>query len=162
MRILAVFFRHIFGVNDGEKFPVLWALEQVGNIFEGTTIVIVEDAELPSNVPARCYPDEYGNFTIEIKNSVYLGAKDRKIGAYCGFICHEMCHVFLYKIGYTPVFNRQFDNNKIPAYCSVEWQTKALCGEVMMPYSETAKLSVKQIMSKFGVSKGFALARKTY
>lgn len=31
-----------------------------------------------------------------------------------------------------------------------------------MPYSETAKLSVKQIMSKFGVSKGFALARKKY
>lgn len=102
MRTLAVFFRHIFGVNDGEKFPVLWALEQVGNIFEGTIVAIVEDEELPSNVPARCYPDEYGNFTIEIKNSVYLGAKDKKIGAYCGFICHEMCHVFLYKIGYTP------------------------------------------------------------
>lgn len=162
LRDLSVVFRYLFEVNLSDKFPVLSALEKVVFVFEGTNVEILEDSKLPTNAPARCYPDENGNFTIEIKNSVYLGAMNKDIGAYNGFICHELCHVFLYKIGYTPIFNRQFNNNKIPAYCSVEWQTKALCGEVMMPYEETKKLSVKQIMDKFGVSKGFAITRKKY
>lgn len=162
LRDLSVLFRYLFGVNNTDRFPVLYALEKIGIVFEGTKVSILNDNELPSNIPARCYPDENGDFTIEIKNSVYLGAMKKEIGAYNGFICHEMCHIFLYKLGYTPIFNRQFDNNKIPAYCSVEWQTKALCGEVMMPYDETAKLNVKQIIDKYGVSKGFALTRKKY
>jgi hypothetical protein len=137
LRSLSVLFRGLFGVNEEDKFPVLYALERIGLVFKGTNVVIVDDKDLPNNIPARCYPDENGNFTIEIKESVYLGAMNKEIGAYNGFICHEMCHIFLYKIGFTPIFNRQFSNNKIPAYCSVEWQTKALCGEVMMPYYKT-------------------------
>lgn len=120
MRLLSILFRSLFGVYDNKEFPVLWALERIGYVFKDTIVAIIEDNELPYNVPAQCILDENGNFTIEIKNSVYCGAREKNIGAYLGFICHEMCHVFLYKIGYTPIFNREFGNTEIPAYCSVE------------------------------------------
>ena len=162
LRRLSELFRAIFKSNVLGKFDVLHALEILPDIFPGCSYQIVEDALLPNNVPARCSPDENGNFIIEIKNSVYSGAYQKDIGAYRGFICHEICHVFLYKIGYTPIFNRQFGNNVIPPYRSVEWQTKALCGEVMMPYNETMNLSKEEIMDIYGVSKGFAEKRLTY
>lgn len=163
LRSYSIFFRYLFGVeNDTDPFPVIEALEKVPDVFKGTTPSILDDADMPANVPARCYPDSSGNFTIEIKNSVYEGARKHKIGAYLGFICHEICHVFLYKIGYTPIIERSFDNNKIVPYRSVEWQTKALCGEVMMPYEATRYMSVKEIEEVYSVSKGFASYRKKY
>ena len=98
IRIFSRIFRRLFDVNDDvSEFPVLYALEKVSDVFKDTTVSILEDNELPFNVPARCYPNESGGFTIEIKNSVYTGAYEKKIGAYLGFICHEMCHIFLYK-----------------------------------------------------------------
>lgn len=51
---------------------------------------------------------------------------------------------------------------KLPAYCSVEWQTKALCGEVMMPYEQTKNMTQREIMEKYQVSKGFAKTRRHY
>ena len=51
---------------------------------------------------------------------------------------------------------------KLPAYCSVEWQTKALCGEVMMPYEQTKNMTQREIMEKYQVSKGFAKTRQHY
>lgn len=163
LRSYSVFFRYLFGVeNDSDPFPVIKALEKVPDVFKGTVFSILEDADMPANVPAKCYPDSAGNFTIEIKNSVYEGARKHKIGAYLGFICHEICHVFLYKIGYTPIIERSFDNNEIVPYCSVEWQAKALCGEVMMPYEATKEMSVEEIIKKYTVSKGFASYRKKY
>ena len=162
LRNLAALFRIIFKSDSNGSFNVLEALEILPDVFPGSSYCIVEDNDLPANIPARCSPDENGNFIVEIKNSVYQGAHKKKIGAYRGFICHEICHVFLYKIGFTPIFNRQFENNAIPAYRSVEWQAKALCGEVMMPYNETADLSSDEIIHMYGVSKGFAEARSRY
>lgn len=79
LRKFSKFFRFIFGVkNDKSPFPVLEALEKLPDVFKGSNFVIVEDDELPANVPARCSPDEFGNFTIEIKESVYKGAFDKK------------------------------------------------------------------------------------
>ena len=163
LRNYAKIFRYLFGINDDTlSFPVIEALERIPDVFEGTSVVIVEDDELPINIPARCYPDEVGNFTIEIKNSVYMGAYAKKIGAYLVHICHEMCHVFQYKIGYTPIMERSFNNNELPAYVSVEWQAKALCGEVMMPYEATKNMSTEEIVNKYGVSKSSAQYRKKY
>ena len=155
--------RYLFGVkNDNSPFPVLDALEKLPDVFKGSNYVIVEDDELPANVPARCSPDEFGNFTIEIKALVYNGAFDKKIGAYLSFICHEICHIFLYKVGFTPIIERSFGNNEIPPYKSVEWQAKALCGEVMMPYAATIDMSCDEIMAKCHVSKSSAKYRKKY
>ena len=61
---------------------------------------------------------------------------------------HEICHVFLYKMGFTPIHNRALANNSIPPYRSMEWQAKALCGEVMMPYEETTGLTENEIIYK--------------
>lgn len=57
---------------------------------------------------------------------------------------------------------RSFNNNELPAYVSVEWQAKALCGEVMMPYEATKNMSTEEIVNKYGVSKSSAQYRKKY
>lgn len=44
----------------------------------------------------------------------------------------------------------------------MEWQAKALAGEIMMPYEDTANMSVKDIMNIYGVSKDFAKTRQNY
>lgn len=103
--------------------------------------------------------NEDGGFTIEIKESVYDGAA-RGNGAFRGFICHELCHIFLFDQGFIPVFERAFENNKIPAYRSVEWQAKALCGEVMIPYEESQGMSFNELVTRYGVSQAFATHRR--
>ncbi len=162
LRQMAPFVRRIFGVDPTSEFPVLDALERLPDVFPGSRADILPDKKLPPGIPARCKPDDDGNFVIEIKESVYDGAYSKHIGAYRGFIMHEICHIFLYKVGFTPVYTRSFENNEIPAYCSVEWQTKALCGEVMMPYEATIGMDTYAIMERYGVSKGFAESRQKY
>ena len=162
LRRVAPYVRKIFGVPETGQFPVLDALEKVPDVFKGSGFEVVEDDKMPQNTPARCMPIDGGGFLIEIKESVYRGAYEKEIGAYLGFICHEICHLFLFAIGFKPIYERSFENNQIPAYKSVEWQAKALCGEVMMPYNETRYMSVEQIMADYHVSKGFAQKRKKY
>lgn len=162
LRRMAPYFREIFGVKETGAFPVLEALEKVNDIFEGSTFEIVPDSHLPSTTPAQCSLNSEGGYTIEIKESVYKGAYEKKVGAYLGFICHEICHLFLFKIGYKPIHERSYADNKIPAYKSVEWQAKALCGEVMMPYDETKGMNKNQIIDNYHVSKGFASQRMKY
>ena len=115
---------------------------------------------MPPQTMARCIPNDLGGFTIEIKETVYDGAYEKQIGAFLGFICHEICHIFLFYIGFRPVFERGFENNELPAYCSVEWQAKALCAEVMIPFEESQGMSVTLIENIYHVSKAFAKNRK--
>ncbi len=162
LRSLAPVVRKLFDAPERGPFPVLEALEKVPDIFEGSSFCIVDDDDMPRTTPARCTPNDDGGFMIEIKESVYKGAYYDRIGAYRGFICHEICHLFLFSIGFTPIYERSFNNNEIPAYCSVEWQTKALCGEVMMPYEETKYMCPDELISSYWVSKGFAWKRQDY
>lgn len=163
LRDLATVFRNIFNVTDLSKpFPVLEILEKVPDVFKGTTIEIVDDSELPKNWKAACTIEDGDSFTIKIKESVYNSAYTKKDGASLGFILHEICHVFLFLMGFKPILARSFSNNIIPAYCSVEWQAKALCGEVMMPYEETKDLTEEEICRNYNVSTGFAGKRKKY
>ena len=163
LRDFSKIFRYLFGVkDDNSPFPVLEALEKLPDVLPGSNYIVVDDDSLPANVPARCYPDVFGNFTIEIKESVYNGAYTKRIGAYLGFICHEMCHIFLFKIGFTPIVQRCYGNNEIRPFESVEWQAKALCGEVMMPYEATSNMTRNDIMNTYNVSKGFANYRHKY
>ena len=39
----------------------------------------------------------------------------------------------------------------IPPYRSVEWQAKALCGEITIPYEATIGMTAKEIMAKYNV-----------
>lgn len=134
-------------------------MDKISGIFKGSYYEIVEDNKLSPQTIARCVPNDKGGFTIEIKESVYVGAYENQIGAFLGFICHEICHIFLFSIGFTPIFERSFDNNKLTAYCSVEWQAKALCAEVMIPYEETVGMEESMIEKKYHISKAFARKR---
>lgn len=160
LRKFASILRRLFHVPNSGQFPVLDALEMLPDIFPGSNYVVVEDYKLPAKVMAQCSPNEAGGFTIEIKQSVYDGAYNNRIGAFLGFICHEICHIFLFEIGFKPIYARGFDNNELPAYCSVEWQAKALCAEAMIPFHESGNMSVSEIMDKYHVSKAFATNRR--
>lgn len=156
LRKLAPIFRFLFGVKNTGPFPVLYALEELPDVFSGCNYIVVPDDELPPKTMARCYRnDNLDGYTIEIRTSVYEGAYDG-IGAFLGFICHELCHIFLFKLGFTPIHARSFDDNELPAYCSVEWQAKALTGEVMIPREESKGMCESEIMDYYHVSQGFA------
>ena len=160
IRSYAKILRRLFRVPDTGAFPVLDVLERLGDVFSNCNYVVVEDRAMPLQTVARCMPNDAGGFTIEIKQSVYDGAYEKHIGAFLGFICHEICHVFLFKIGFTPVYERSFADNTLPAYCSVEWQAKALCGEVMIPYQESIGMSIEEIIKNYHCSKAFAECRR--
>ncbi len=159
LREYAPLFRELFDVPGTGAFPVLEALEKLHDVFEGSTYEVLEDDALPPKEMARCVVNEGRGFTVLIKKSVYDGAMD-KVGACCGFILHEMVHIFMYMIGYTPILQRNFE--VCPPYYSVEWQVKALTGEIAMPYEETKGMSIPEIMERYIVSKGFAESRKKY
>ena len=154
-------FRELFDVPPTGPFPVLEALEKLPDVFENCGYCVVEDEEFPSTTMARCYQNSESGFTIEIRASVYQAAYEDKIGACLGFICHEICHVFLFLIGFVPIFERSFQDKELPPYCSVEWQAKALCGEVMIPYEESIGMTKKEMMSLYHVSEGFAKTRRS-
>lgn len=158
LHCFALFLRELFDVPPTGKFPVLTVLDRLGDIFPNCNYEVVEDNLLPTQTVAQCIENGLGGFTIEIKEYVYNGAY-KGIGAYRGFICHEICHILLHTIGYKPVLECSFENNKLRAYESVEWQAKALCGEVMIPFEESRGMNVKTLINTYGVSKGFAEKR---
>lgn len=164
IRSMAKHVRRMFGCrSDDEPFPVLHALELLPDLFPNTTYNIVADTDLPANVFARCYPKADGGFEIEIKQSVYDGAFNDNIPAFLSFICHEICHVVMFYLGYMPISNRAVkDTNKIPPYKSVEWQAKALCGEVTIPYEATIGMTFEEIAEKYHVTKESAKYRVKY
>ena len=160
LRRFSKLLRELFDIPQTGAFPVLEVLEKIGDVFEGSNYEIVEDRKLPPQTIARCTPNDKYGFTIEIKETVYTGAHEKQIGAFFGFICHEICHVFLFYIGFTPIFERSFENNELPPYCSVEWQAKALCAEVMIPFDESHNMTPAEIVDTYHVSKAFAQNRR--
>ncbi len=160
LRQLAPIFRSQCKEKTTGAFPVLHVLEKLPEIFNGCNYEIVEDEELPANTMAECSRnDNPDGYTIKIKKSVYNGAYEHNNGACLGFICHELCHIFLFNIGFTPIHARSFDDNELIPCRSVEWQAKALAGEVMIPYDESKGMLDFEIISKYHVSKGFAKYR---
>lgn len=163
LRNIAGVFRKMFNLSCDESVPVVELLDRFCDKLGNVSYVIVDDEELPKNVPAATDIDlNEGTFTIKIKNSVYEGAYYRQIGGYRNHIMHEMCHVMLYKLGYVPAFQRSFENNKIQRAYSAEWQAMALCGEIMMPYEATKNMTAEEIADKYKVSLLSARKRLTY
>lgn len=160
LRRMSGYLRELFDVPAEGAFPVLECLDKLPDVFTDCNYLVVEDSKLPKNTMAQCKQNDSGGWTIEIKESVYIGAYEKGIGAFLGFICHEICHVFLFEIGYTPIAARSFDTGDSPVYRSVEWQAKALCGEVMIPFEESRRMSQKRLVEKYHVSKGFADVRR--
>ena len=155
LRKFAQELRMMFHVPLTGPFPVLELLDKLADVFPGSNYQIVEDSDLPPRTMAVCEMNDNGRYTIKIKESVSSGAKTS--GApNLGFICHEICHVFLLFKGFKPLLSVNRQNLTIPAYCSMEWQAKALCGEVMIPYEVSIGMSEETLVATYHVSWAFA------
>lgn len=164
LRAMAIVFRRWLHLTDDECVPVVQLLDKFC-ITAGITYEIVDndDFDLRGNVPAVTNIDSCrGEIIIKIKEEIYSGALYKELGGYRNHIMHEMCHVFLYKFGYTPISEKLFKNNEIPPARSAEWQAKALCGEIMMPYFATQGMSEEEIVKKYKVSRDSARQRLKY
>lgn len=144
IRFFAKVFRDLFDIPLTGAFPVLEILDRIPDVFENCYYTIVSDDRLDKTTMAACTPNEQGGFTIEIKESVYKGAYENNNGACRGFILHEVCHVFLFNIGYTPLFERAYGNKEVPSFCSVEWQATHN-GQSVMINSRTAAKVIKSL-----------------
>lgn len=164
LRNNAKIFRQLFGFNETEPFDPLIALEKLPDVFTGCTYQIIDDDEFDRNVSKNemsfCVQNyECEGYSIYIRESVYTAAYRYKDGAKLGFICHELCHVYLLSLGFSPLSSQGYPENVIPAYCSMEWQAKALSGEVMLPYEATIGMTAEEMINEYQVSRGFADTR---
>lgn len=162
LRIIAKVVRQVFGCKNKYKFNVIDAFERVHSIFPQIYTEVVENDEIENDIPARCIPDFANNeYLIQVKNDIYEGACD-DVGGYRAHILHEICHAILCILGFVPIMDRQFKNNEIQCFESMEWQAKALCGEILMPYEATENLTISEIMKHCKVSRESAQKRKKY
>ena len=162
LRLYSKLFRSICGFTEDEPIDPVELPDRLPDLegFGDVRYEVVYNNVLPGNVPARCIPDDNG-YLIQIKESVYLGALEKKTGGYRMHIMHEIMHSFLDKLGYRPIYERQLTKDT-PVYCRLEWAVKAIAGEVMIPYNATRDMSEKEIVSFYGVSPAAAKKRKTY
>ena len=161
IRSIAFFIRTFFKdciSKDGLYVDVIKLIDIVYQKTNKSIIVeIVEDKKLKDS-PGSCKPDYKGNYLIQIKESVYNGACDG-IGGYRMHIMHELAHAFLCMIGYTPICERSFKNYQLRPFESMEWQAKALAGEILMDYKLTSGMTADELIDKCGVSIDSALNR---
>lgn len=156
LRAIARWFCHLFGVRNKFKFPVMEVFERFHSKFPNCITTVVDDGDLPEGIPARGQLMMDGTYVIQVADSVYRGAANG-VGGYRAHILHEMCHyVLMFVFGFTPIFQRDVYAENVPCYERVEWQAKALCGEIMIPYDETRGMTVRQIMKKCQVSEDAA------
>ena len=148
IRKIALAFRKLYKIKT-IRFPVLYILEKLTFDFDDVfTYVIEEDCEFDANVPAYLETNnEYTEFCCHISKYVYVGALENR-GDCLGFIVHELSHfILLYMCEIRPnnTFNMELQTKNIPPYKNTEWQAKALCGELMIPYDMCKNKTYKQI-----------------
>lgn len=162
LRLYAVLFRSICRFSLTEPIDPVTLLDRLPGLegFEDVRYEIVYNNGLPNHVPAQCIQDDDG-YLIQIKESVYMGAYEKKTGGHRMHIMHEIMHAFADKIGFKPIFSRQLTDD-VPAYKRLEWIVMALAGEVMMPYEATQNMTVKELKETYGVSDAAAKKRLTY
>ncbi len=130
------------------KLPVIKLLDYLEQNYNNINYSIERDTDFETNIMAYLDESIDGTYTIHLRNSVYEAAcKGDKMSI--GFICHEMCHYFLISwFGYKPIYGRCLGNKEIEKYKSMEWQAKALCGELMIPYELFINSSIEKIMKE--------------
>ncbi len=162
LRLYAKLFRSICGFSQDEPIDPIPLLDRLPDLegFEDVRYEVVYNNNLPGAVPARCIPMEDG-YLIQIKESVYVSAMEKKTGGSRMHIIHEIMHVFLDKLGFKPIYSRQFTSD-VPPYRRLEWAVMAIAGEVMMPYEATQGMTDKELIEKYGVSSAAAKKRLSY
>lgn len=143
-------------------FPVIKVLDALEQDFEGSFYYVSEEDSLfDNNVMAYLLADDNGCCCIHIRQSAYDGALLGK-GDCLGFICHEISHfILIYIIGIKPrmihsyagtIYPREITQNT-PRWKSTEWQAKALCGELMIPYEVCKTMDINTIIIKTNSSR---------
>ena len=162
LRLYAKLFRSICGFKEDEPIDPILLLDKLPDLegLEDVRYEVVYNNILAGAVPAQCILLEDG-YLIQIKESVYNSARNKKTGGSRMHIMHEIMHAFLDKLGYKPIFSRNLTKNT-PLYCRLEWAVMAIAGEVMMPYEATEGMPVKELMKTYGVSESAAKKRLTY
>ena len=136
-------------------FPVLKVLDMLESLFEDRFYYVVEKDELfQKNCMAFLELDDDGNYCIHIRQTVYDGAILGR-GDYLGYICHEIAHFVLIgmlnigpKLDYNDGYYPRSITDNTPRYKSTEWQAKALCGELMIPYDKCREMSIETIVNE--------------
>lgn len=162
IRIIARIIRKYLKIRT-IRFPVMNVLEQLVVEFEDILVYeVLPDEKFDKNVMAFIETYDYCSYNIKIRESVYIGALDKK-GDCLGFINHEIAHFILMHIfGMKPIINCNTGTDRcIPAYKSMEWQAKALCGELMIPYEKCMNRDLDNIIKVTGSSREQALYFKS-
>ena len=105
LRLYAKLFRSICGFSQDEPIDPIPLLDRLPDLegFEDVRYEVVYNNVLPGNVPAQCIPCEDG-YLIQIKESVYLGALEKRTGGHRMHIVHEIMHPYLDKLGFKPIY----------------------------------------------------------
>lgn len=159
LRSLAKRFRKDLDYTQDEPFDPVNALDLFCYIYPQVHYEVVEDYELPNNVPSCCVTSVFCEYLIQIKESVYQGARIYKRGECRMDIVHEMAHAYLCMSGYEPLSLKEYEDCSLSPCESMEWQAKALAGEIMMPYEATKEMSELDIVRIYGVSESAAKLR---
>ena len=147
IRFLAEFIRDKLHIKT-TKFPVIKLLDYLEQNYDDINYSVDSDSDFEENVMAYLDESITGMYTIHIRNSVYEAAcNGDKMSI--GFICHEMSHYFMICwFGFKPKYGRILGEKKIEKFRSIEWQAKALCGELMIPYENFITKSIDKIMNE--------------
>lgn len=165
LREIAGKFRERF-LQTGLYVNVLSLMEVFPLYFPKCLILIVPDEELDEEIPTTIeenLADVEETYTIRIKESVYERAYHGSGGGRM-HIVHEMAHYLLIEeYGFKPITARSYGNIYVKyTPSSMEWQAKALAGEIMMPYDLTFEMNFSEIVQKCGVSVEAAVKRTQY
>lgn len=166
VRTIAFLIRKMLKIQ-GLEFPVLKVLDKLEILYpENIYFVVEEDSLFEENVRAYLEPESESLYCIHIRQSVYNGALKGR-GDCLGFINHEIAHfclIFIFGIvpklfqyGISNIYPREIKERKITPYKSMEWQAKALCGELMIPFDRCKDMSLDQIILYTKSSKEQAL-----
>lgn len=99
LRIYASFFRSIGGYSAEEAIDPIVLFDKLPDMdgFKDVRYEVVYNDVLKGNVPAQCIPSDDG-YLIQIKESVYQGAYERKVGGHRMHIMHEIMHSYLDRV----------------------------------------------------------------
>lgn len=161
-RLYAILFRKIFDLPLTGPVDPLSLLDKLHFVFGNVDYEILPESDFSNNIPAKCLPLSDGSFLIQISETVFDRAYQHNSGGDRMHILHEIVHPFADKIGFKPIYNRALKNKTILPYRSLEWIVKSITGEIMMPYDETAGMSVQELMYTYGVSEQAAKQRQKY
>ena len=147
LRFLAGILRKHLGLDNELKIPIVELLDIFSEIFDDFSYEIVSDDSLPPEIHAET---NIKTGHISIKESVYERACDGE-GRDRMTIAHEIGHYFtICFCGFK--LQRNFKNEKIPAFKDPEWQAKCFAGEFMMGHNLIANMSLRDIYTSCGVS----------